>query len=154
MEKIRLSNVESQTGPASVKRPLTEALGATNLALNYYELAPGDSFAYGLHAHDAQEEVFYVQAGTVTFETADEPVMASAGDVVRFAPGEFQRGVNEADERVVALALGAPRESGALDLRRHCETCDEMTPNTIDSTESGDIVTLCDRCGAETDRFE
>ncbi|UPW01523.1 cupin domain-containing protein [Halorussus gelatinilyticus] len=156
MEKVRIEEVESSAGPADVKRPLTRALGATDLAVNYYELAPGDSFAFGYHAHGDQEEVFYVASGTVTFETADGPVAAGPDEAVRFAPGEFQRGVNEGDERVVALALGAPKESGDLDLRRDCPDCGERTPNRIeradDAAESA-LVTVCEDCGAETGQF-
>ncbi|WP_137284260.1 cupin domain-containing protein [Halorussus salinisoli] len=155
MEKVRIENVESRTGPADVKRPLTRALGATDLSLNYYELAPGDSFAFGYHAHSNQEEVFYVQSSTVTFETDDGEVEATSGEVVRFAPGDYQRGVNRGDERVVALALGAPQDSGDLDLRRDCPDCGERTTNTIERAgdETG-LVTVCEDCGAETGRFD
>ena len=155
MEKIRIDDVESYMGPADVKRPLTDALDATDVALNYYELAPGDSFAFGYHAHEDQEEVFYVQSGTVTFETADDPVTVAAGEAIRFAPGEFQRGVNEDDERVVAVAIGAPRDSGETEVRCHCEDCGERTPNDIKMTEDRDaLVTRCVVCGAVTDRFD
>ena len=154
MEKVRIEDVSSYMGPATVKRALSKPLGATDVALNYYELEPGDSFAFGYHAHGDQEEVFYLQAGRVTFETEDGPVTAAAGEVVRFGPGEYQRGVNEGDERVVALAIGAPQDAGDLDLRRHCETCGERTSNTIEMTDDRDaLVTICERCGAETGRF-
>lgn len=155
MEKIRIEDVESRTGPADVKRPLTAALAATDLALNYYELAPDDSFAFGYHAHSNQEEVFYVQSGTVTFETQDGEFEVGPGELVRFAPGEYQRGVNRGDERVVALALGAPKESGDLDVRRECPDCDERTSNRIERAEEGEgLVTICEECGAETGRFD
>ncbi|WP_327053293.1 cupin domain-containing protein [Halomicrococcus gelatinilyticus] len=155
MEKIRIDDAKSYMGPADVKRPLTKELGTENVALNYYELAPGDSFAFGYHAHEDQEEVFYVQSGTVTFETADDPVAVGAGEAVRVAPGEFQRGVNEGDERVVALAVGAPRDAGETEVRRHCEDCGERTPNDIEMTEDRDaLVTRCVDCGAVTGRFD
>ena len=155
MERIHVENVESRTGPADVKRPLTDALGATDLALNYYELAPGDSFAFGYHAHSNQEEIFYVQSGTVTFETEGGEVAVGPGELVRFAPGEYQRGINRGDRRVVALALGAPKESGDLDLRRDCEDCGEPTANAIRrADDTGRLVTVCEDCGAETGRFD
>jgi uncharacterized cupin superfamily protein len=155
MEKVQIEAVESRTGPAAVKRPLTRALDATDLALNYYELAPGDSFAFGYHAHSDQEEVFYVQSGTVTFETEDGPVEVGPGEVVRFAPGEYQRGVNRSSDRVVALVLGAPRESGDLDLRRNCPECDERTANGIRRADDGQgLVTVCEDCGEETGYFD
>jgi len=53
MEKTHIEEVDRRVDSATVLRPLTEALGATEVALNYYELAPGNSFAYGYHAHSA-----------------------------------------------------------------------------------------------------
>jgi uncharacterized cupin superfamily protein len=60
MEKVRIDDVNRRIGPASVKRPLTDAIDAAHVALNYYELAPGESFAYGYHSHDSQEELFVI----------------------------------------------------------------------------------------------
>jgi uncharacterized cupin superfamily protein len=155
MEKVRIEDVEERVDSATVKRPLTRALDATDLALNYYELAPGDSFAYGYHMHEAQEELFVVQEGEVTFETEDGDVVVSAGEVVRFAPGEFQQGTNRGEERVVALAVGAPQESGGFELRRECPTCGERTPTTIERADDGRAkITRCLECGTETGRFE
>lgn len=79
MRKRDVSEMESRMGPASVIRPLTDALGLSDFAMNYYELEPGECFAYGFHAHEKQEEVFYVQAGTVTFETLEGDVEVGAG---------------------------------------------------------------------------
>ena len=155
MKKVRIAEVRSWLGPADVKRPLTDALGATDVSLNYFELAPDDSFAFGYHAHADQEEVFYVQSGTVTFETEDGEAEVGSGEVVRFAPGEYQRGINLGDDRVVALALGAPQEGGDLDMRRECPDCGERTSNDIERAEDGDgLVTRCEDCGGETGRFD
>lgn len=154
MEKVRIEDVESVVQPAAIMRPLTEPLGTTDLAINYYELEPGDSFAYGYHVHEIQEEVFYVLSGTATFETETGAVPVAAGEVVRFPPGEYQRGVNEGDERVTALALGAPLEYGEQTMLRECVTCDERTPNRITSADEGDArLTLCEECGTETGRW-
>jgi len=155
MEKVRIEDVESRTGPADVKRPLTRALGATDLAVNYYELAPDESFAFGYHAHGDQEEIFYVQSGTVTFETEAGPVEVGPDELVRFAPGEFQRGVNRDDERVVALALGAPQATGGSEIRRECVACGGRTPTTVERVDDGQAtITRCLECGSETGRFE
>lgn len=154
MEQVDIEDVDSRMGPSAVRKRLTDALGTTELSLNYYELEPGDSFAFGYHAHEEQEEVFYVQSGTVRFETDDGTTEVSAGELVRFAPGEYQQGMNESGERVVALGLGAPKESGDLDMRRDCENCGERTANRIEMADSGEeIVTLCEQCGEETGRF-
>lgn len=155
MEKVTIETVDARMSTADVRRELSKPLGADNVAINYYELAPGESFAFGYHAHEEQEEVFYVQSGTATFETDDGEVTVGAGELVRFAPGEFQQGVNEGDERVVALALGAPQESELVEMRRECSDCGGRTPNTIEMTEDRDaLVTLCIECGAETGRFD
>ncbi|MFC4553028.1 MULTISPECIES: cupin domain-containing protein [Halorussus] len=155
MERVTIDDVASWMGPADVKRPLTDALGATDVAINYFELAPGDSFSFGYHAHGDQEEIFYVQSGTVTFETESGEAEVESGEVVRFAPGEYQRGTNEGDERVVALALGAPRGTDDLDMVRDCPDCDERTSNDIRAIDDRDaLVTVCEECGAETGRFE
>ncbi|MCT9095014.1 cupin domain-containing protein [Haloarchaeobius sp. HME9146] len=155
MEKVTIEDVNSRMGPAAVKRRLTDALGATDMALNYYELAPGDSLGFGYHRHSAQEEVFYVQSGTVTFETDAGDVAVAAGEVIRFGPGESQLGTNEGDERAIVLAMGAPQESGELHMVRECAACGERTEQDIELTEDRDaIVTLCVDCGAETGRFD
>jgi len=154
MRKHSLDEMDDRMGPADETRPLTDALGLANLALNHYELSPGDSFAYGFHAHADQEEVFYVESGTVTFRTADGDVAVGPGELVRFAPGEYQRGVNEGEERVVALAIGAPQDAGETEVLRECADCETTTPQDIQLTDDHEaIVTVCEECGAETGRF-
>ena len=154
MRKRDVTEMDSRMGPASVIRPLTDALGLSDFAMNYYELEPGESFAYGFHAHEKQEEVFYVQAGTVTFETVEGDVEVGAGELIRFGPGEYQQGVNRGDERVVALAMGAPQDAGETEILRKCEDCGERTPHRLELAEGNDaIVTICEECGAETGRY-
>lgn len=154
MDRVPLDDVENSYGPAAVKRRLTEPLGATDVAVNYYELAPGDAFAFGYHRHSDQEEVFVVQSGTVTFRTEDGPVAVSANEAVRFAPGERQRGVNEGSERVRALAIGAPQEAGETDIRRYCEGCEAETSQDIAWAEAAEgLVTRCVECEQVTGRF-
>jgi uncharacterized cupin superfamily protein len=155
MRKVSLSGQDSRMGPAAVSVPLTDELGAADAALNYYELEPGDSFAYGFHAHEKQEEFFHVLEGTVTFETLDGDVDVEAGEVARFGPGEFQRGVNEGDERVRALAIGAPQEAGDTEILRECEECGERTTQDIElADDRSEIRTVCEACGEVTGRFE
>jgi uncharacterized cupin superfamily protein len=154
MRKRDVGDMSSRMGPASVIRPLTDALGLANLAMNYYELEPGESFAYGFHAHENQEEVFYVQSGTATFETVDGDVEVDAGELVRFAPGEYQRGTNRGDDRVVALAIGAPQDAGETEILRECEDCGERTPHRLELADGTDaVLAICEGCGAETGRF-
>lgn len=80
MEKITILDLEppSTTSPAEVY-PLGDPLGTTDIAINYFELAPGDRFGFDLHRHLDQEEVFYIQQGTATFETEEGDVEVAAG---------------------------------------------------------------------------
>lgn len=151
MEKVRIENVENDVQPAAVMRQLTDPLRTTDLAINYYELEPGDSFAFAYHNHEVQEEVFYIQAGTATFETEDGPVGVEAGEIIRFGRGEFQRGWNRGDERVCALALGAPLKYGEQRKLRYCPNCDEKTHNRLESeNDDTTIVAYCTNCGGKT----
>jgi len=94
MKKVTIEEIDRRIDSATVTRPLTAALDASNVAINYYELAPGDSFAYGYHAHEMQEEVFIVLSGTVSFETENGETVVETGEAIRFAPGSFSRGTN------------------------------------------------------------
>ena len=104
LDQIDVAEVDRTPSPASVRRPLANALGAEHVAINYYELEPGESFAFGYHSHEEQEEVFYVLSGTATFETETGDIQVGPGEVLHVAPGEFQQGFNRGDELVVALA--------------------------------------------------
>ncbi|GAB7013936.1 cupin domain-containing protein [Halolamina salina] len=154
MERLAVDEMDDRIGPAAVVRSLTEPLGLTDLAMNYYELEPGDSFAYAYHSHEIQEEVFYVIEGTATFETEAGDVEVESGEAVRFGPEEFQRGWNRGDERVVAIALGAPLSYGESVTLRHCPDCEEETDNDLGrADDEAAIVAHCTRCGTETGRW-
>lgn len=165
MEKADIEELDSWMGPASVKRSLTKGLGAEDVAINYYELEPGESFAFGYHRHEGQEEVFYVMEGEATFETGeprsgsdsaseDDEMTVSAGEAVRFGPGEWQQGWNRGETRVRALALGAPQESGETAILRECSGCGERTEQEVQRADDADaLVTVCVDCGGETGRF-
>jgi len=154
MEKTALTAVDSWAGPQAVKKPLSRALETDHVAINYYELEPGDSFGFGYHRHPGQEEVFYIMAGTATFETEDGEVTVEAGEAIRFGPGEWQLGRN-ADERTVrALAVGAPADERETELHRECDNCGGRQPTRIERAEDEDaLVTICESCGAETGRY-
>jgi uncharacterized cupin superfamily protein len=154
MEKATIDDLDNWMGPASVKRPLGKALGTEHMGMRFYELEPGESTAFGYHAHENQEEVFYVVDGTLTFETEEGDVTVREGEAVRFAPGEFQQSRNDTDGRVRTLGIGAPADSGELTLLRECPECDERTDQDIDSVDGGAVlVTRCVDCGTETGRF-
>jgi len=154
METVRIEDVENSVQPAAVMRRLTDPLGTEHLAINYYELEPGDSFAFAYHSHESQEEVFYVIEGVATFETEASPVEVTAGELLRFGPGELQRGWNRGEATVRALALGAPLEYGTAPKLRDCPACGERTENELErATDEEAVVALCTDCGAETGRW-
>lgn len=150
MKKVAIEDTNGHAPRAF--QPLTEALGATGLALNYYERASGEHIGDCYHRHHKQEEVFYVLSGTATFETEDGDVEVDAGELIRFAPGEWQQGRNDGGDRLVVLALGAPRSDEPMDLRRTCPSCEERTP-AVPEESDGEVVFYCEVCGAETGRY-
>ena len=197
MERTAIDDVESaESGDRVVRRSLTDALGATALAVNHYRIPPGEGFPSGLHAHGDQEELFVVLGGEATFETlvprddgdgeneVDEredaetgeggtaeyeagEVTVDAGEAIRFAPGEYQSGRNAVsapradgsegersessggETTLVALALGAPRDSGDVRIPLACPECghDYLRP---ESGEGG-VRLVCPDCDAENE---
>jgi len=137
---------------------LTDAIGSTDVSINYYELGTGDTFGGGYHAHHDQEEIFYVQSGAATFETEDGDVVVSAGEIIRFAPGEFHCGYNGGDDTVVALGFGAPPNSTDVELYTECLECETVfthhRASIIGETNiSQQPAVACPECGGETQRI-
>lgn len=156
MERVAVDDVENSVQPAAVLKSLTGALGCTDLAVNYYELAPGDSFGFAYHSHDAQEEVFVILEGTATFETEGGDVAVGPSEAIRFAPGERQRGWNRSDhQRVRAIALGAPLAYEGGERLVDCPECGERTSHDIvrPDDEPDARAVVCDACGTETQRW-
>ncbi|MFC6768822.1 cupin domain-containing protein [Natrinema soli] len=147
MEKATISEVESFVfGEESTRRGLSEHLGATELALNQYRLAPGDGLPGGLHTHIDQEEVFVVLDGTATFETMNGKVTVDEAEAIRFGPGEFQSGKNEADSELVMLALGAPRDTDDIRIPVDCPDCNH---ETLRLNFSDKMTFICPGCNGE-----
>lgn len=148
MEKTHIDEVNSRRiGEDSERRELSVSLETTNVAINYYRLSPGDGFPGGLHCHMDQEEVFVVLEGTAIFETLSGEITVREGGAIRFAPGEFQSGTNESDGPLVALALGAPRETEDIRTPVECPECghDDLR---LDFDEDG-LALVCPDCVTE-----
>ena len=159
MEKVAIDDVRNERSPLdvhSVRRPVSEALGTDSVAMNYFELDPGESFSGARHTHHDQEEVFYVETGTVTFDVGregDREVEVAAGELVRFAPGEFQMGYNAGDTTVVGWAIGAPgakHDWEQIESVVHCRSCDRETLHGLQPVSGGFLLT-CEECGTEFD---
>jgi uncharacterized cupin superfamily protein len=154
MEHVDTDDIESAMGPATVKKRVSRALGATDHVLNEYELEPGDALGFGYHNHADQEEVFYVLDGQVTFDTEAGETTVGAGEAIRFGPGEWQLGTNEGDGRARVLAVGAPEEMGETTMVRDCADCGAETVQRIEMVGDKEaLATVCVDCGAETGRF-
>jgi uncharacterized cupin superfamily protein len=128
----------TETEGGALRRPLSDVLGTDHLSLNRYRVPTGGRLSLSRHAHTTQEEVFVVLAGEATFETPDGEVTVEEREAIRFGPGEFQRGRNDAAEDLVVLAVGAPSDAG--------ETLISWTPDL------GDVS--CPDCGRDAMRVE
>lgn len=162
MEHVSVDEVEREPHPAGVntdRLPLSDALGTDDVTVVRYELDPGEQFSGAIHTHHDQEELFYVLEGTATFDrlppAADDPtdaeqVTVSAGELVRFAPGEFQCGRNKSTDTVVGLAIAAPGDQhdwDALETYAPCPECGEQTLHGVSADEG--MVIDCQICGNE-----
>lgn len=139
MEIISFSNDDT------TKRDVGESLGTEHIAINHYQIPPGEGFPSGLHAHEQQEEVFFVRSGTATFETLSGLETVAAGEAIRFEPGEFQSGMNRGSSTLVVLALGAPKGAGRPLFPVDCQECDA---NVVRLTAAGGQFE-CLECGWE-----
>lgn len=150
MEHVVLTDVTMPPtiSPASVLKPLGRDLGTEHVAINYFELSPGDAFGFDYHRHGDQEEIFGILEGTATFATETGDVEVAGGEAIRCGPGEFQLGSNRGDRRVRAVALGGPRETTEIEYKRRCGHCAQDTIQGTAIDRAARVVTLtCQSCG-------
>jgi mannose-6-phosphate isomerase-like protein (cupin superfamily) len=158
MQMVAVQEVPNYGDYCRAAKVLTTELVLEEVALNYFELAPGETPSRGPHAHFDQSETFVVLDGTVTVEVGDprevepDPVVVEAGEAVRFAPGEYQQVWNRGNTPATVLALGVPRDSEDVDLLRPCPSCDALTSQQFE-TDREELLTVCVDCGTETGRF-
>jgi mannose-6-phosphate isomerase-like protein (cupin superfamily) len=92
-------------------RPLTEALGAEQVAITLIRVPPHSDFELGTgHRHEHQEELYLVGRGTLTMRFGDEVREVSAGSVARIAPHTVRSHRNEGDEPVELWAISQRSE--------------------------------------------
>ena len=156
MEKVTITEVKLDQVNAA-RRRLTNVLKVTNLGINYYEVEPGKSLSGGYHAHNDQEEIFYIQSGTATFVTTDGEMRINPGEVIRFGPGEFHHSYNSGNKPLTVLAIGAPQNSKEVDSLRECPVCDEIfvhhRPSLMgEISDESEYTVNCPNCSAETHR--
>ncbi|WP_254537541.1 cupin domain-containing protein [Halomarina litorea] len=160
MKRVALDDVRNEPNPLKVhevRKPVSKVLGTEDFAMNYFELEPGESFSGGMHTHHDQEEVFYIQEGTATFdvrqsvESETEQVEVGPDAAIRFDPGEYQQGVNRGEEQVTGLALGAPgamHDWDDIESVVYCPDCEQETGHDLDFVE-GRFEMTCGECGYE-----
>ena len=162
MERVAFDDLEPEPHDEyhADRRDLSAALGTEGVAIARYVLEPGERFSGSVHAHADQEEVFVVLADEATFETGvdgDREVTVAADEAIRFAPGEFQTGRNVGDEPLVALALGAPRETADIRISRiptlgdREVVCPDCTCDHMQIASERDAAFVCPECGATAD---
>jgi mannose-6-phosphate isomerase-like protein (cupin superfamily) len=86
-------------------RKVRAALGVTAFGVNAVVLPP--RYVPHFHAHEVQEELYFVHAGRVAFEFGDgERLEAGPGTVVRVSPATSRRVANAGDEEAVLFVVG------------------------------------------------
>lgn len=91
-------------------RKLSAPGGLDEAAINRFRAAPGEQLPLAYHAHETQEEAFYVLDGTLSVETPEGTFAVPADDLFVVDPESPQRAYNptDADGPVTVLAIGAP----------------------------------------------
>lgn len=86
-------------------RKVRHALGVTAFGVNAVVLPP--RYAPGFHAHDLQQELYFVHAGRVAFEFGDgQRREAGPGTVVRVDPATSRRVAKVGDMEAILLVVG------------------------------------------------
>ena len=107
---VDVGAIEPTPDRPSVQRSVSGAAGLENVAVNRYEVEPGEAIPLAYHYHDHQEEVFYVLSGTLTVETPEETYEVGADEAFVVEPDSPQRAhvPESAEAGAVALVVGAP----------------------------------------------
>lgn len=150
MERVHVDEIEQAAlSGSSDRRPLSNAVGATDVVVMYYELEPGDVLSGSYHTHLDQEEAFVVLEGEVTFDTeaGEAAVTIGQDEAIRFAPGEYQHGYNASEAPARVLAIGAPPGMDETVAVFTCPACDQEGKHDVELDEDrGLTVTTCRAC--------
>lgn len=87
-------------------RPLTDELGARQLAATFIRVPPHTDFERGTaHIHEHLEELYLISRGTLTMRCGDDVLRLQAPAAVRVAPQTPRSHRNEGDEPVEMWAV-------------------------------------------------
>lgn len=87
---------------------LAKQLGAENLGMRLWRLAPGQ--ASTKHRHFEQEELYLLLEGTGRVRVDDELLTLAPLDALRVGPDSARQVFNDTDEDALWLVVGAPQE--------------------------------------------
>jgi mannose-6-phosphate isomerase-like protein (cupin superfamily) len=85
-------------------RKVRRALDVTAFGVNGIVVPPG--FEGFFHYHETQDELYFVHAGTATFEVEDEQVELGPGGLIHVEAATKRRFCNRGDEDLVLLVIG------------------------------------------------
>lgn len=93
-----------------IHRAISSAAGLSAVAINEYEVEPGEQLPLAYHYHDEQEEVFYVLDGRLAVETPEGEFTVEADECFVAGPDSPHRAYSpgSATDPVRVLAIGAP----------------------------------------------
>jgi mannose-6-phosphate isomerase-like protein (cupin superfamily) len=83
-------------------------LDTSELGVTVLELEPGGKGKEHDHGPDGQEEVYYVVAGEIDIDLADETVQLDTDEAIRLDPEETRQIHNRGDERAKLVLAGGP----------------------------------------------
>ncbi|WP_435364317.1 cupin domain-containing protein [Haloarchaeobius sp. DYHT-AS-18] len=86
---------------------LRDALDAEHVGVTVMEMEPGCKGKEHDHAHDGQEEVYVVVAGSVDVVLDDETVTVGADEALRLSAEETRQLTNPHDEPAKLVLVGA-----------------------------------------------
>ena len=98
-------------GPGGMVRKVRRALRARAFGFNYFTLPPDTEGREHDHAHDNQEEVYFVVAGSGRMRLGDEEVELRPGRFVRVDPAQRRQPVAGPDG-LEFVTFGAPLGGG------------------------------------------
>jgi uncharacterized cupin superfamily protein len=87
---------------------LAKQLGAENLGMRLWRLAPGQ--ASTKHRHFQQEELYVLLEGTGRVRVDDELLTLAPLDALRVGPDSARQVFNDTDAEALWLVAGAPQE--------------------------------------------
>jgi quercetin dioxygenase-like cupin family protein len=95
----------NQLGEGYGFRKIRHGIGVTAFGINAIVLPPG--YETGLHAHEQQEETYFVHRGKIEFRFGDgSKHLVDAGGVVRVDPATPRGMRNAGDDDAIVLAAG------------------------------------------------